>query len=55
MKPTPLTDDELKALTDHEMRNAVGYFGGKLSEQATVKKLSLAPLGYRTLLLADSF
>lgn len=33
MKPTPLTDDDLKALTDHEMRNAVGYFGGKLSEQ----------------------
>jgi hypothetical protein len=29
----PLSDDDLKALTDSEMRNAVGYFGGKLAEQ----------------------
>lgn len=28
-----LTDDDLKALTDAEMRQAVGYFGGKLAEQ----------------------
>lgn len=26
-----ITDDELKALTDSEMRNAVGYFGGRLA------------------------
>ena len=32
-KPQPMTEDELKALTDAELRNAVGYFGGKLSEQ----------------------
>lgn len=28
-----LTDDELKALTDAEMRNSIGYWGGKLAEQ----------------------
>lgn len=28
-----LTEDELKALTDTEMRQAVGYYGGKLAEQ----------------------
>lgn len=32
-KPTPLTDDELKALANHELRQAVGYFGGKLADQ----------------------
>lgn len=26
-----MTEDELKALTDHEMRQAVGYFGGRLA------------------------
>ena len=30
---TKMTETELKALTDAEMRQAVGYFGGKLSEQ----------------------
>ena len=28
-----MTEDQLKALTDSEMRQAVGYYGGKLSEQ----------------------
>lgn len=28
-----LTEDELKALTDAEMRQAIGYYGGKLAEQ----------------------
>lgn len=28
-----ITDDELKALTDSELRQAVGYYGGKLAEQ----------------------
>lgn len=28
-----MTETELKALTDAEMRQAIGYFGGKLSEQ----------------------
>lgn len=32
-KATPMTDDELRALTDSEMRQAIGYWGGKLSEQ----------------------
>jgi hypothetical protein len=32
-KPTPLTDEDLKALADAELRQAVGYFGGKLSDQ----------------------
>jgi len=32
-KPTPLTDDALKALADNELRQAVGYFGGKLADQ----------------------
>ena len=32
-KPTPLTDEDLKALADSELRQAVGYFGGKLSDQ----------------------
>ena len=32
-KATPMTEDELKALTDAELRQAVGYWGGKLSEQ----------------------
>lgn len=32
-KPAPLTDDELKALANHELRQAVGYFGGKLADQ----------------------
>jgi soluble cytochrome b562 len=32
-KPTPMTDDRLKALTDSELRNSVGYYGGKLAEQ----------------------
>lgn len=32
-KPTPMTEDALRALTDSEMRNAVGYYGGKLAEQ----------------------
>lgn len=31
-KATALSDDELKALTDNEIRNAVAYHGGKLSE-----------------------
>ena len=51
MKPTPLSEDELKALTDREMRSAVGYFGGKLSDQRRkaevyylgLPKLDLAP------------
>lgn len=29
----PMTDDALKALTDAEMRNGIGYYGGKLAEQ----------------------
>src|SRR5882672_955477 len=32
-KPSPLTDDELKALANQELRQAVGYFGGKLADQ----------------------
>ena len=28
-----MTEDELRALTDSEMRQSVGYFGGKLAEQ----------------------
>ncbi len=32
-KPAPLTDDELKALANNELRQAVGYFGGKLADQ----------------------
>lgn len=28
-----MTDDQLKALTDAEMRQAVGFYGGKLAEQ----------------------
>ncbi len=28
-----MTDDELKALTDAELRQSIGYWGGKLSEQ----------------------
>ena len=32
-KPEPLTDDALKALANLELRNAVGYFGGKLADQ----------------------
>jgi hypothetical protein len=28
-----ITDDELIALTDLEIRNAVGYYGGKLAQQ----------------------
>ena len=28
-----LSDDELKALIDSELRQSVGYFGGKLAEQ----------------------
>lgn len=32
-KPTPLTDDEVKALASNELRQAVGYFGGKLADQ----------------------
>jgi hypothetical protein len=32
-KPARLTDDELKALANHELRQAVGYFGGKLADQ----------------------
>lgn len=32
-KPTPLTEDSLKALADNELRQAVGYFGGKLADQ----------------------
>ena len=32
-KPTPMSEDQLRALTDSEMRNAVGYYGGKLAEQ----------------------
>jgi len=30
---TQMTEDELKALMDQEIRNAVGYYGGKLAEQ----------------------
>jgi hypothetical protein len=33
MKPTPLTEDSLKALADQELRSAVGYYGGKLADQ----------------------
>jgi hypothetical protein len=32
-KPTPLSDDDLKALANSELRQAVGYFGGKLADQ----------------------
>ena len=32
-KPKPMTEDELRALTDSEMRQSVGYWGGKLAEQ----------------------
>lgn len=32
-KPAPLTDDELKALANEELRQAVGYYGGKLADQ----------------------
>jgi len=32
-KPERITEDELKALTDLEIRNALGYDGGKLAEQ----------------------
>lgn len=32
-KPTPLSDDDLKALANRELRAAVGYFGGKLADQ----------------------
>lgn len=32
-KPTPLTEDSLKALADNELRQAVGYYGGKLADQ----------------------
>jgi hypothetical protein len=28
-----MSEDELRALTDSELRNAVGYYGGKLAEQ----------------------
>ena len=28
-----MSDDELRALTDSEMRQSIGYFGGKLAEQ----------------------
>ena len=28
-----MTEDELRALTDSEMRRSVGYWGGKLAEQ----------------------
>lgn len=50
-KPTPMTDDGLKALVSRELRNAVGYFGGKLSDQRRkaevyylgLPKLDLAP------------
>lgn len=33
MKSKPLTDDELKALTDLELRQSVGYWAGKLANQ----------------------
>lgn len=50
-KPTPLSDDDLKALANQELRNAVGYFGGKLADQRRkaeiyylgLPKLDLAP------------
>lgn len=32
-KSKPMSEDELRALTDSEMRQAVGYYGGKLAEQ----------------------
>ena len=32
-KPEALTDDDLLALANHELRQAVGYFGGKLADQ----------------------
>lgn len=32
-KNTPMSEEELKALTDSEMTNAIGYHGGKLAEQ----------------------
>lgn len=32
-KPTPMSDDDLKALANRELRAAVGYFGGKLADQ----------------------
>lgn len=33
MAKQQMTDDELKAITDSEMRNAIGYWSGKLSHQ----------------------
>jgi hypothetical protein len=33
MKSKPLSDDELRALTDLEMRSSVGYWAGKLANQ----------------------
>jgi hypothetical protein len=32
-KPKAMSEDELRALTDSEMRQAVGFYGGKLAEQ----------------------
>ena len=32
-RPTPLTDDDLRAITDAEMRQAIGYWSGKLANQ----------------------
>lgn len=32
-KPTPLTDEQLKGLANDELRQAVGYYGGKLADQ----------------------
>jgi hypothetical protein len=32
-EPKPLSDDDLKALAGKELRSAVAYFGGKLSDQ----------------------
>ena len=50
MKPTPLSDDELIALTDQEMRAAIGYFGGKLADQR--RKAEIYYLGLPQLDLA---
>lgn len=44
-KPTPMNEDSLKALVDGELRQAVGYFGGKLAEarrKAEIYYLGLA-------------
>ena len=49
-KPAPLSDDDLKALAGKELRAAVAYFGGKLSDQR--RKAEIYYLGEAKLDLA---